>query len=92
LVGCVGWGVGVLETHCNHFTHASFVIPLPGRLESHQIKKDSEWYNFIKELDRQRARGVQVGADGGGGRRSKGRGRWRPGQEFCLVCCSRPSA
>jgi hypothetical protein len=27
-----------------------------------QIKKESEWYNFIKELDRQRARGVQVRA------------------------------
>jgi hypothetical protein len=25
-----------------------------------QISKDSEWYHFIKELDRQRARGVQV--------------------------------
>lgn len=25
-----------------------------------QIKRESEWYHFIKELDRQRARGVQV--------------------------------
>jgi hypothetical protein len=26
-----------------------------------QVGKASEWYHFIKELDRQRARGVQVG-------------------------------
>lgn len=27
---------------------------------NHQVGKDSFWYQYIKELDRQRARGVQA--------------------------------
>jgi hypothetical protein len=40
--------------------HHSSPLARPRLPPNPQIKKESEWYNFIKELDRQRARGVQA--------------------------------